>query len=319
MLANSGRPSVRRGFTLIELLVVIAIIAILIALLVPAVQKVREAAARLQCENNLKQIALAAHGYHDANKRFPAGLNLPNPGSNGATPGWPTSTTGWPQAPDPTGYYGLFVALFPHLDQGATQQHLVLNVANPHNINCNGPSSVGATPLAVLVCPAEGFAPSGGIGEYGALYFGLMSYGGCSGTSATSSTFTQMNRNGIFYLNSMVSINQIKDGTSNTLFFGERSRLNLPPTSSSQALGGWGWCNSFAQEDNTMNTSEPIEGMLTHDLNQFGSQHTGGAVANFAFADGTVHSITKSINIVVFQRLSTRAGGEAVDASQFQQ
>jgi prepilin-type processing-associated H-X9-DG protein len=152
-------------------------------------------------------------------------------------------------------------------------------------------------------------------GQSGNQYFGLMSYGGCSGTSATTDMASQTFRNGIFYMNSAVQITQITDGTSSTLFFGERSRFNLPPTPSSQALGGWAWANTLSQEDNTMNTSEPMEGMGTHDLNQFGSQHFGGNMANFAFADGSVKAITKDINLFLFQRLSTRAGGEAVDLS----
>jgi prepilin-type N-terminal cleavage/methylation domain-containing protein/prepilin-type processing-associated H-X9-DG protein len=295
----------RKAFTLIELLVVIAIIAILIALLVPAVQKVREAAARLQCENNLKQIALAAHGYHGTYKRFPPGANFPNAGN------------GWPQPPDTANYYGLFVALFSYLDQDSLYHQLVLNVTNPQNVNCNGPASLGATVLPVLKCPAEAFAPTGNVGQSGNLYFGLNNYGGCSGTSATATTRSSMLCDGIFFMNSIVTMNQVTDGTSNTLFFGERSRQNLPPTSSSQALGGWAWLNIFAQEDNTMNTSEPIEGTQSHDLNQFGSQHSGGSIANFAFGDGSVRTMSKTINIIVLQRLATRAGGESVDATLY--
>src|SRR5207245_1781018 len=104
----------------------------------------------------------------------------------------------------------------------------------------------------------------------------------------------------------------ITDGTSSTLFFGERSRLNLQVTSSSEALGGWAWVNQFAQEDNTMNTSAPVEGIQLHTLDQFGSQHTGGAIANFAFADASVHTLRASVSIIVLQRLSTRAGGKAL-------
>src|SRR5436853_2102208 len=92
------------GFTLIELLVVIAIIAILIGLLVPAVQKVRESAAKTQCNNNLHQIALACHSYESANKRFASGLNYPN-------------ATGAPQAPYPTKKFGLPVAILPYMEQ----------------------------------------------------------------------------------------------------------------------------------------------------------------------------------------------------------
>jgi prepilin-type N-terminal cleavage/methylation domain-containing protein len=295
----------RTAFTLIELLVVIAVIAILIALLVPAVQKVRDAAAVTQCTNNLKQIALAAHDYHGANKRFPSAINIPG-----------QEAFGWAAEPDPGLTYGLHVALFPYYDQVPLSQLMVTNIANPQNVNCATVNSPGATVLALLKCPADGAFPAGDVGQYTGLFFGLSSYGGCSGTSATSTTANQMLLNGIFWMNSSVTMNQITDGTSSTLFFGERSRLNLPPTTSSEALGGWAWGNFFAQEDNTMNTSEPMEGMQLHDLNQFGSQHYNGAIAIFAFADGSTRPISKSISIVLYQRLSTRAGGEIVDQSE---
>ena len=295
----------KQGFTLIELLVVIAIIAILIALLVPAVQKVREAAAHSQCQNNLKQISLGAQNYHDTFRRFPPGVNLPG-----------EEQQGWDTAPDPNNYYGLHVALFPFYEQDNLHKSLVLNVMNPQSHNCTGPDSPGAQVIPMLICPSDAFIPNNGVGAYGNLYFGLTSYGGCSGTSQTSSTANQMLRNGIFFMNSRIGISAIQDGTSSTIMFGERSRQNMPPTSSSEALGGWAWCNSYAQEDNTQNTFEPIEGVQVHDLNQFGSQHSGGAISNFAFADGSIRTIAQNISIITYQRLSTRSGGEVVDDNE---
>ena len=136
----------RQAFTLIELLVVIAIIAILIALLVPAVQKIRDAAARTQCQSNLKQIALAAHNYHDSFRRFPPGLNLPGKEKNG-----------WDTAPDPGKYYGLHVALFVFCEQDNLYQQLILDVPDPQSKNCAAPTDPGAQIIATLICPSEAF------------------------------------------------------------------------------------------------------------------------------------------------------------------
>jgi prepilin-type N-terminal cleavage/methylation domain-containing protein/prepilin-type processing-associated H-X9-DG protein len=297
----------RKGFTLIELLVVIAIIAILIGLLVPAVQKVREAAARIQCQNNLKQLGLAAHNFHSTYKRFPPAVNIPG-----------QDQFGWPVAPDRSRWYSMTMALMPYIEQDNLRKNVIDNVPNPHYQNCNGPNSIGAQVINIEICPSDSALPDPPVGTYGAYYFGLVSYGGCSGTSATTTNGNQSLKNGIFYMNSSVSILSITDGTSNTLMFGERSRLNLPATSTSQSLGGWAWVNQYAQEDNTMNASEPIEGINTHDLNQFGSQHASGAICNFTFADGSVHAVAQSINIVTLQRLAARSDGRVVDASQWE-
>jgi prepilin-type N-terminal cleavage/methylation domain-containing protein/prepilin-type processing-associated H-X9-DG protein len=307
---RSGEKSVmrRHGFTLIELLVVIAIIAVLIGLLLPAVQKVRDAAARSQCQNNLHQIAIACHAYENANGRFPPGVNLPGADTN---PG------GWDIAPDSSRWFGLHVALFPYHEQDNLRNSLTLTVPNPHSVNCVGQNSVGATAVKNLVCPSDAAMPTPAVGNDGTLYFGLVSYGGNAGTSATTTVGTSSLKNGIFYMNSSIRISDVKDGTSGTLLFGERSRLNLPATSSSVSLGGWAWCNQFAQEDNTMNASEPIEGIALHDLNQFGSQHSGGSISNFAFCDGSVKSISKNISIVIFQRIASRNDGKVVDASMY--
>jgi prepilin-type processing-associated H-X9-DG protein len=163
--------------------------------------------------------------------------------------------------------------------------------------------------------------PSPAVLMYGNLTFGLNSYGGCAGTAlltAPNPAPALAQRNGIFYMNSDVRIASIVDGTSNTFMFGERSRLNLPATSTSQALGGYCWVNKYAMEDHTMNTGHGFfEGIKNHDPNDFGSQHSGGSICNFCFADGSVKAIPKSISAVTYQRLSAIADGQVIDVSQY--
>jgi prepilin-type N-terminal cleavage/methylation domain-containing protein/prepilin-type processing-associated H-X9-DG protein len=302
----------RHGFTLIELLVVIAIIAILIGLLLPAVQKVREAADRARCQNNLKQIALAAQNYHSTYKRFPPAVNIVDAVVNG-----------WPLPPEQGKWYSLHIALFPYYEQDNLRRNVVTDKPEPWKYNCNTQGSFGAQTVDMLICPSDNAMPAPAVGQYTTsgttYYFGLTSYGGCSGTLQTGQKAPASHQtDGMYFYNSKVRVSDVKDGTSNTLFFGERSRRNLTSTSTAEATGGWAWVNLYAMEDTTMNAYGNMEGINTHDINPFGSQHSGGNGANFALVDGSVRFISNTIDLVtVFRPLATRAGGEVIDSGAY--
>jgi prepilin-type N-terminal cleavage/methylation domain-containing protein/prepilin-type processing-associated H-X9-DG protein len=321
----------RQAFTLIELLVVIAIISVLIGLLVPAVQKVRAAALNTQCTNNLRQLALAAHNYHNSNRRFPCGVNLQVDPFYGQ---FLVNKFGPPL--DPSGSYSWEEALFPYLEQDPLFKKLVLNQLNQYGIladsqyvNCVGANSPGAQAVSVLVCPMD-YLPAPAVTTYTAddgttYYFGMTSYGGNAGS--VSVYWPYASQDGVFYLNSDVRIASITDGTSSTLLLGER--YHRDPTfdrivgTPLQTYGGWAWANVYSMEDHTQSAQAPINYLIppsvTSDptyyyqdtrLGAFGSGHTGGA--NFAFADASVHFLTNATPILVLQEFATRNGGETV-------
>jgi prepilin-type N-terminal cleavage/methylation domain-containing protein/prepilin-type processing-associated H-X9-DG protein len=295
--------SKRRGFTLIELLVVIAIIAILIGLLLPAVQKVREAAARMKCTNNLKQIGLALHSYHDTLKSLPPAYIDRNadPNSDASLdvgPGW-----GWA------------ALILPYLEQ--------TNVYNQINFNQTvGTSAIGRTALPIFLCPSDVQSPTFQVQGTSAVV-ALGNYVACNGTLETSSY--PGNNTGAFLRNSHTRFADITDGLSNTILAGERSGNHALATWAGAVPGGLvpalmapgpAPFDPLGQAESAQalvvshgnRTHVPSADMPIWDADTFYSRHTGQG-ANFLFGDGSVHFLSSAVNGITFENLCSIADG----------
>jgi prepilin-type N-terminal cleavage/methylation domain-containing protein/prepilin-type processing-associated H-X9-DG protein len=316
----------RRGFTLVELLVVIAIIAVLIGLLLPAVQKVREAANRAQCLNNLKQIALAAHNYHGDHERFPTGARI-------------SVMVG----DRPTGGTTLWVELLPYIEQDNLYKQW--DYCDNRNNVVGGTNATQAQVIKILICPSDplpqpvvqitaGLPPPWSRG-----FYGMSSYGGNAGMRSfalgPAPNYPRMTRDGIFFLDSCVRLTDVTDGTSNTFLFGERYHRDpqfdlqhsvvWPGTAAIALLGRWGCvAGPGSMASVTLSTPVPINyrvppggtfSTLEDRHCAFGSGHPGGA--NFAFADGSVRFLSDRTSLPELQALCTRAGGEIVSGDDF--
>jgi prepilin-type N-terminal cleavage/methylation domain-containing protein/prepilin-type processing-associated H-X9-DG protein len=319
MVRTSPCPAarLRTGFTLIELLVVIAIIAILIGLLLPAVQKVREAAARAKCFNNLKQIGLAMHNYHDTWGHFPSGHIELN-----------------------TQYYsGWAIFILPFLEQdNLYKSYLDKPVTNQDPKNQN----FCRTYMDVYTCPTdtrarqtflpETIAPNGGGNSN--TYYMASSYRAMSGMGDTGTTdtfagyYNEVQQalavhpagRGAFHGDGQSGLEPermatIKDGTSNTIFAGERHTKTHPTR-------GPFWADTFNLY--SMGASWPYSVTMIPDYDScqsqvnanyckygWGSLHTGGNIS-FLFGDGHVRSVNQAIDMNVFMALSTINGGETI-------
>lgn len=293
----------RRAFTLIELLVVIAIISVLIGLLLPAVQKVREAAARMKCQNNLKQIGLALHNYHSAYQKFPMGIHSVATATNeeGHGPGW-----GWA------------AFLLPYLEQEnlARQIDFTVDIADPRH------AAVRVTPLSIFRCPSDDGPDRIAIpSEHGGIIcdVAFANYVGMGGTYEVSE-YPDTNT-GVFLRNRHIRIADIRDGTSNTIMVIERASSRSPLTT---------WVGAVTHAINPpLNPAFHEEEAPTLVLTQTGeaadqrtpnnrlghvedasSSHPG--VTCCLLGDGSVRVIQDTINPVIWEALGTRSGGEPI-------
>ncbi len=286
----SGR-TIREGFTLIELLVVIAIIAILVALLLPAVQQAREAARRSSCKNNLKQIGLAFHNYHDVYNTLPRG-ELDNTFGKGSA----------------------FVSILPVLEQGALFDKYNFNVASTNAVN----ESVVSQRIEMYLCPSATINRDVPIPGCDVNNRAPGTYAVCSGSS---SSWSPNNNGAITNAGSVVTtFGDMTDGTSTTLMIGESDwSMEDYKFTSGPCLGQtrWGftyWSSPYPLATLFSTATKPFNPKalngVTDRLGTFRSDHRGGA--QFALVDGAVRFVSENIDEKTLDALATRAGDESV-------
>jgi len=286
----------RNAFTLVELLVVIAIIGILIGLLLPAVQQVREAARRTDCGNKIRQMGLAIMNYESAHKVLPPGWTASDPTDAASVPGW-----GWS------------AQILPFIEAGNVYDQIDFDVAIDHPYHLNPIK----TNLEIFLCPSDAAPKLLNLDvhvehgshlvthdppqhNHGELLVGRSNYSGVFGSTEIEDS--PFKGNGTFFANSKVELRDFRDGQSNTIIVGER-RNDLGPIS---------WVGVVGEVDEPFARIVAVTDHAPNDeaghFEDFRSYHPQGI--NVVLGDGSTHFVTESISEDIFQALGTRRGGE---------
>ena len=314
----------RRAFTLVELLVVIAVIGLLIALLLPAVQSAREAGRRVACGNNLRQIGLALHAFHEANECFPIGTALQ---------GYPdgTSPDAIPASRLNTGPYrpGLFAMILPYLEQDTLCQNLRMDLAIDEDVNV----ALGRTIIATYLCPSCNHvyglqkAPHSLPLANPSMQFAVIDYNGMNGADqlfAGAPAAGQLQDHGGFAERQQLRIANFTDGASQTIDivetvnFGRGVWIHGRPHYNQAAcainsLDGYNAANSVCPDGSNLPVTNRGPGKGIAGTWGISSSHSGGA--NTLFVDGSVHFLANSLSAETLTALITRDGGEVLDGS----
>ncbi len=281
----------RLGFTLVELLVVIAIIGILVGILLPAVQNVREAARRSTCSNNSRQLGMAVLNYETSQTSFPPGWTTNDSANALAEPGW-----GWS------------AQILKHVEAGNLADLIDFDLAIDDLANAAAIVNV----VDVFMCPSEIADDIVNLGDHvehgahkrrqhshGDLSVSHSNYSGVFGNFEIADN--PLKGNGVFYANSKTAMRDIRDGSSNTIMIGERTNEH----------GAVSWVGMVPEADESfariVATTEFAPNRDEH-FENFRSYHPGGI--NVTMADGSTHFVNESIGLEIFRGLGTRAGGE---------
>ncbi|WP_437206853.1 DUF1559 family PulG-like putative transporter [Planctomicrobium sp. SH664] len=287
-----------RAFTLIELLVVIAIIAVLIALLLPAVQQAREAARRSACKNNMKQLGLAFHNYHDAYGQFPPGWIGRRTNYDPGSPNWCTGNSNKHQAP-------WTVLILPYLEQTGVYNNFDLDL--PFSADGNEtpmPNAAAQVPMPIYLCPSDVSI----LVPVHLSYIGVM--GGGEPDCSNGSGLRVFSRAGVLYANSSIKFRDLNDGSSNVYIVGESAYF---PDAMSIPNRGWAsspkmtasalpLVNAVALDQININLGVPTP--ATYNSRGFSSHHTGGC--HMLYCDGSVRFMSQNIDLATYQNLANR-------------